>query len=99
MILFPYQSILADRPNAESGPIFVHQESCARYSTVAEYPATFEGRRAIRGYNARDEIVAAEVANDDPQTTICALLASPKISFLQVRSVTHGCYTMKVERA
>nr|MBA2431707.1 DUF1203 domain-containing protein [Chthoniobacterales bacterium] len=53
----------------------------------------------IRGYNADDEIIAAEVADPDPEAVIHALLGSPEIEFLHVRSVTRGCYTMKVERA
>ncbi len=51
MILFPYQSIRADRPYAESGPIFVHQEPCEKYSEVDEYPAAFRKGRVVRGYN------------------------------------------------
>ncbi len=31
VILFPYASIPAGRPYAESGPIFVHENACARY--------------------------------------------------------------------
>jgi hypothetical protein len=98
MILFPYQSIPADRPYAESGPIFVHQEPCEKYSEVNEYPATFRKGRVVRAYNVRDEIIAAEVAGDDPEAVIEGMLNNPDVSFLQVRSVTRGCYTMKVER-
>ncbi|MFN2509437.1 MAG: DUF1203 domain-containing protein [Chthoniobacterales bacterium] len=98
MILFPYQSIPADHPYGESGPIFVHKEPCHRYSAVDVYPAAFRDGRVLRGYNAQSEIVAAEVPGDDPEGTIEAMLAKPEISFLHVRSITHGCYTMKVER-
>ncbi len=99
MILFPYQSIPAGRPYAESGPIFVHKEPCERYPAVGVYPAALREGRVIRGYNAKNEIIAAEVPGEDPESRIEAMLASPEISFLQVRSMTHGCYTMKVERA
>lgn len=99
LVLFPYQSIPADRPYAESGPIFVHREACAGYSALDEYPAVFRNGRVVRGYNSRDEIIAAEVPDDKPEAVIEAMLANPEVSFLQVRSVTHGCFTMKVERA
>ncbi len=99
MVLFPYQTVPADRPYGECGPIFVHQEACERYSAVAEYPAAFGGRRVLRGYNASDEIIAAELAEADPESVIERMLTNPEISFLQVRSVTYGCFTMKVERA
>jgi hypothetical protein len=99
MILFPYQSIPADRPYAESGPIFVHQEPCARYAAVDEYPAAFRKGRVVRGYNARAEIIAAEVAGDTPEAVIEGMLDNPDVSFLQVRSATRGCFTMQIERA
>ena len=99
LVLFPYQSIPAGRPYAESGPIFVHQEACERYSALDEYPAAFRKGRVVRGYNSRDEIIAAEVPDEGPEATIEAMLANPDIAFLQVRSVTRGCFTMKVERA
>ncbi len=99
MILFPYQSISADRPYGERGPVFVHHNRCEQYSAVHEYPTAFQRGRVIRGYNADDEIIAAEVADPDPEAVIHALLGSPEIEFLHVRSVTRGCYTMKVERA
>ncbi|MGI8435739.1 MAG: DUF1203 domain-containing protein [Chthoniobacterales bacterium] len=98
MVLFPYQTISADQPYGERGPIFVHQEACERYSAVEQYPAAFDGRRVLRAYNARGEIIAAELAESDPAAVIERMLVNPKIAFLQVRSVTYGCFTMKVER-
>ncbi len=99
MILFPYQSIPVGRSYAESGPIFVHQEPCERYPALVVYPAAFREGRVVRGYNAQSEIIAAEVPGDDPESRIEAMLANPEVSFVHVRSMTHGCYTMKVERA
>lgn len=99
MILFPYQSISAERPYAESGPIFVHQQPCEQYSAIEDYPADFRKDRAIRGYDVNDNMIAAEVAGDAPEDAIEKMLANPEVAFLQVRSVTRGCFTMKVERA
>ncbi len=45
------------------------------------------------------KIIAAEVAEDDPEAVIEEMLDNPDVAFLQVRSVTRGCFTMKVERA
>ena len=99
MILFPYQSIPADKPYAESGPIFVHQEPCERCGEVETYPAAFRNGRVVRGYNGRSEIIAAQVPNGDVESVLETMLSNPEISFLHVRSMTHGCFTMKVERA
>lgn len=99
LVLFPYQSIPPGRPYSESGPIFVHQEPCERYSKVDEYPTALRQGRVVRGYDVRDEMIAAEVADDEPKAVIEAMLANPEVAFVQVRSVTRGCFTMKVERA
>lgn len=99
MILFPYQSIPSDRPYAESGPIFVHKEPCPRYAATETYPASFSSGRVIRSYNAKSEIVSGEVAMNNAEPVIETMLQNPAIAFLHVRSLTHGCYTMKVERA
>ena len=99
MILFPYQSIAAGQPYAESGPIFVHQEACERYANVETLPAAFRRGRVVRAYNAQNEIVAGEVPDADPEPVIDAMLAQAQIAFLHLRSLTHGCYTMKIERA
>jgi hypothetical protein len=47
VILFPYSSIPSGRPYAESGPIFVHENTCARYDRAAEYPAEFCEHRVL----------------------------------------------------
>ncbi len=77
----------------------MHQKPCKRYSTVDGYPAAFREGRAVRGYDARDEMITAEVAGDTAAVVIKTMLAKPEIAFLQVRSVPRGCFTIKVERA
>ena len=68
-------------------------------SEADKYPAAFRKGRVVRAYNVHDEIIAAEVAEEDPEAVIHEMLNNPDVSFLQVRSVTRGCYTMKVDRA
>lgn len=97
LVLFPYQSIPADRPYGERGPIFVHAENCAPYPATDRYPADFREGRVVRGYNARDEMIAAEPG--EPEPILARLFADPAIAFAQIRSLTRGCFTMKVERA
>lgn len=99
VILFSYQAIPTDRPYAESGPVFVHAESCSRYDSPNEFPRELRSGRAIRAYNGEHEIVAAELANGAPEETAERLLQNEAVQFLHVRSATHGCYTYGVERA
>lgn len=100
MILFPFAAIAPGRPYAESGPIFVHAEPCERYATMHEFPPEFREGRVVRAYNSQHDIIAAEVANGEgPEAVIERFLQKPETAFVHVRSASHGCYTMEIERA
>ena len=99
LVLFPFAAIPSGRPYSESGPIFVHKDSCERYSAVGEYPVEFRNGRVVRAYNSQDDMIAAEVANGEgPEAIIERFLQSAETAFVHVRSVSRGCFTMKVER-
>ena len=99
MILFPFAAIAPGRPYSESGPIFVHAEPCERYAATHEFPAEFRKGRVLRAYNSQHAIIAAEVANGEgPEAVIERFLQKPETAFVHVRSASHGCYTMEVER-
>jgi len=99
MILFPFAAIAPGRPYSESGPIFVHAEPCERYAATHEFPPAFRNGRVLRAYNSQHAIIAAEVANGEgPEAVIERFLQQPETAFVHVRSASHGCYTMEVER-
>jgi hypothetical protein len=99
MILFPFAAIAPGRPYSESGPIFVHAEPCERYAATHEFPPDFRSGRVLRAYNSQREMIAAEVANGEgPEAVIERFLQKPETAFVHVRSASHGCYTMEVER-
>jgi hypothetical protein len=44
-------------------------------------------------------MIAAEVANGEgPEAVIERFLQKPETAFVHVRSASHGCYTMEIER-
>jgi hypothetical protein len=99
MILFPFAAIPSGRPYSETGPIFVHAETCERYAATHEYPPEFRQGRVLRAYNSRRDMIAAEVANGEgPEAVIERFLQQPETAFVHVRSVSRGCYTMEIER-
>jgi hypothetical protein len=99
MILFPYAAIPSGHPYSETGPIFVHADPCERYAATDEYPAEFREGRVIRAYDSEQNIVAAEVVNgSEPEAIVEKFLQKPETAFVHVRSASHGCYTMKIER-
>jgi hypothetical protein len=99
MILFPFTAIPPGRPYSETGPIFVHAEPCERYRDTEEFPAEFREGRVLRAYNSRHDMIAAEVANGaGSEAVIERFLQKPETAFVHVRSASHGCYTMEIER-
>jgi hypothetical protein len=100
VILFPNTSIPPGHPYSETGAIFVHAEPCQRYSATDEYSADFRNGRVFRAYDANYNIIDAEVANgNEPAAVIKKLLQNPKTKFVDARSVTHGCFTVRILRA
>jgi hypothetical protein len=98
VILFPSSAIPPGRPYSETGPIFVHAESCERYNATREFPADFRNGRVFRAYNSNHDMIDAEVVNgSEPEAVIEKLLQSPETAFVDARSVTRGCYTFRIE--
>jgi hypothetical protein len=100
VILFPYSAIPSGHPYSETGPIFVHANECQRYSAANEYPADFREGRVFRAYDSNYNIIDAEIVNgSEPEAVIRTLFQNGETAFIDVRSVTRGCFTFRVEPA
>jgi Protein of unknown function (DUF1203) len=99
VVLFPYTAIPYGQPYSETGPIFVHADECQRYSATHEYPADFRDGRVFRAYDSNYNIIDAQVVDDtEPEVVMENLLQNPNTAFVDVRSVTRGCFTFRVLR-
>jgi hypothetical protein len=100
LILFPYPTIPSGHPYSETGPIFVHAEDCQRYAAPNEYPADFRDGRVFRAYDSTYHIVDAQVVDGrEPEVVIQELFENPQTAFVDVRSLTRGCFTFRIQRA
>ena len=100
VILFSYVAIPSGYPYSETGPIFVHANECQRYSATNEYPADFRNGRVFRAYDSNYNIIDAQIVDGrEPEVVIESLLRNPDTAFVDVRSVTRGCFTFRVQRA
>ena len=100
VILFPYAAIPSGHPYSETGPIFVHANDCQRYSATNEYPGDFRNGRVFRAYDSNYNIIDAQVVDgSEPEVVMESLLQNPDTAFVDVRSVTRGCFTFRVQRA
>jgi hypothetical protein len=99
MILFPYDAIPSGHPYSERGPIFVHERQCPRHAASGQFPSAFRNGRVFRAYNARLDIIDAQLQNGSAAESIIEkLLGNPETAFVDARSATHGCYTFRLER-
>jgi len=54
----------------------------------------------FRAYDSKYNIIDAQVMNgSEPEVVIETLFQNPDTAFVDVRSVTHGCFTFRVQRA
>jgi hypothetical protein len=100
VVLFPYTAIPSGQPYSETGPVFVHADECQRYNATNEYPAEFRNGRVFRAYDSNYNIIDAQVVDgSEPEVVMESLLQNPDTAFVDVRSVTRGCFTFRVQRA
>lgn len=95
----PFPSL---QPYAETGPIFLHANPCARYAASEILPPMLDSPDYIvRGYGGDDRIVYGTGAVT-PTSAIAeraqALLADPAIAYVHVRSARNNCYQCRIER-
>jgi hypothetical protein len=61
---------------------------------------TFASGRAMRAYNSKFDMIDAEIVDrSEPETVIEKFFENPETAFVDVRSVTRGCYTFRIQRA
>jgi hypothetical protein len=83
------------------GPVFTHEEPCARFPEDAGFPDDL--RRVPLTFNAYGKgrkLRAQEyVENGEVEPTIRALLAREDVDYLHLRHKAAGCYLARIERA
>ncbi len=97
-----YRPFPALQPYAETGPIFLHAELCARAEIQMSIPPMLAKRPAhlVRGYGSDDRIVngtGAVVASVDLDAEATRILALHGVVYVHVRSAVNSCYTCRIE--
>src|SRR6266568_6345780 len=78
MILFPFATIPPCHPYSETGPSFVHEQPCERYTVTGEYPPDFRSGRVFRAYNSENDMIDAKPVNGaEPEMVIETFLQDP----------------------
>ena len=102
-LILAYRPFGSAQPYAETGPIFLCADACARWSGAGVPPIlTTSPDYLLKGYSAGERIVygtgrvvpAAEVA-----AYAETLLARDDIAFVDVRSARNNCFQCRIVRA
>lgn len=98
-----YQPFARPGPFAESGPVFIHAESCAGDAAPDQYPAAYRDWPAMifRPYRTDGVIAYEAIQKGDGRTAeelIASMFAVPDIEFIHTRNVYAGCYMFTITR-
>jgi Protein of unknown function (DUF1203) len=100
-LLLPYEhQPAAHSPYRSLGPIFVDEGAAATASFTDEIPPQLYGRLlSVRAYDARDEIVDADVLQgSELQPTLPRFFDNPQVAYLHVHNARRGCYAARIDR-
>ncbi len=100
-ILFTYDRFEGVEALPQPGPVYVHEESCARYESEAGFPEELRGSpRTLEAYARGRRVLGQEfVADEKFELVIEKLFERADADYIQVNSTTAGCFTFRIERA
>jgi Protein of unknown function (DUF1203) len=83
------------------GPVFIHEEACARYPENGGFPADLLAHELTLSAYARGRVLRAEerAAGREIEPAVASLLARGDVDYLHVRDTEAGCYDFRIERA
>ena len=102
MLILAHRPFPDVQPYAETGPIFLCADDCARHA--AGRPAILEGTPdfLVKGYSADHRIVYGTgriVPTARIETYAAGILEDPRVAYVHVRSARNNCYQMRIDRA
>ena len=102
MLVLAHRPFPTLQPYAETGPIFLCGDDCARHE--GGRPAILAGSPdyLVRGYSREDRIVYGTgrvVPTDAIESYARELFDDPRVAYLHVRSARNNCYQMRIDRA
>jgi hypothetical protein len=99
-ILFTHDRFAGVESLPQPGPVYIHAESCPRYSENAGFPEELrESPRTLEAYARGRRLVAEEYVVDGKfEPAIEKLFSHSEVDYLQVNSTTAGCFTFRIDR-
>jgi hypothetical protein len=100
-ILFTYDRFTGVETLPQPGPVYIHAQSCPRYSEKAGFPEELRNSpRTLEAYARGRQLLAQEyVADGKYEAAIERLFSDSRVDYVQVNSTTAGCFTFRIGRA
>jgi len=100
-ILFTYDPFHGIETLPLPGPVFIHEEECARYPEDGGFPEDLRGHALTLDAYARGGHLQAQehVPDGRIEPVVDRLLARPEIDYIHVRDTEAGCFDFRIERA
>ena len=100
LLLLPFEHQPAHSPYRASGPIFVRERAARAFDTAGVVPSVLRGRMlSLRGYDADDCIVEADVVSGDTvEEGIARFFARDDVRYIHVHNAKRGCYACRIDR-
>ena len=103
MLILAYRPFAGLHPYAETGPIFLCADACARHDGTA-IPEVLRDSPdyLLKGYNSRDRIVYGTgrvVAAAEIPTYAEQVFEQRDVAYIHVRSARNNCYQARIDRA
>ncbi len=102
-LILAHRPFRSTQPYAETGPIFLCAEDCARAAPSPEVPPILQAETyLVKGYDA-DERIIYGTGQITPTPEIAGyaetLLDDPNVAFVDIRSASNNCFSCRVHRA
>jgi hypothetical protein len=101
LLLLPFQHQPAHSPYRASGPIFVREGAAQSFDAANAVPPVLRGRSlSLRGYDAQDCIVEADVVSGEVvEEAITQFFARDDVRYIHVHNAKRGCFACRIDRA
>ncbi len=102
MLILAHRPFPTAQPYAETGPIFLCADTCARH-VGPEMPEVFTRSPdyLIKGYGEDDRIVYGTgivIGKDRMMAQAEEIFADPRVRYIHIRSARNNCYQARIER-
>jgi len=100
VLLFNYEHQPANTPYRSRHAIYVREGAETAFDRVNEVPPVMRPRvLALRGFDAADMIVDADIVDGSSvETLIARLLGDSRVSYIHAHYAKFGCFSARIER-